>query len=173
LLGSLSKMVMGGVIFLEYENLMKTKPLTFLLALFFLISGSTTVNAKQKFGDYEGAIYVSNYDGDTITFNLPNRHPIIGKKISIRLNGIDTPEIKGKCEKEKYDAEQAREMVRDILKDAEKITLKNMQRGKYFRIASDVIVDGESLGNMLIEAGMAIRYDGRKKTHKWCNPINE
>ena len=173
MLGSLSKMVMGGVIFLEYENLMKTKPLTFLLALSFLISGSTTVNAKQKFGDYEGAIYVSNYDGDTITFNLPNLHPIIGKKISIRLNGIDTPEIKGKCEKEKYDAEQAREMVRDILKDAEKITLKNMQRGKYFRIASDVIVDGESLGNMLIEAGMAIRYDGRKKTHKWCNPINE
>ena len=164
---------MGGVIFLEYENLMKTKPLTFLLALSFLISGSTTVNAKQKFGDYEGAIYVSNYDGDTITFNLPNLHPIIGKKISIRLNGIDTPEIKGKCEKEKYDAEQAREMVRDILKDAEKITLKNMQRGKYFRIASDVIVDGESLGNMLVEAGMAIRYDGRKKTHKWCNPINE
>jgi len=173
LLGSLSKIVMGGVIFLEYENLMKTKPLTFLLALSFLISGSTTVNAKQKFGDYEGAIYVSNYDGDTITFNLPNLHPIIGKKISIRLNGIDTPEIKGKCEKEKYDAEQAREMVRDILKDAEKITLKNMQRGKYFRIASDVIVDGESLGNMLVEAGMAIRYDGRKKTHKWCNPINE
>ena len=79
MLGSLSKMVMGGVIFLEYENLMKTKPLTFLLALSFLISGSTTVNAKQKFGDYEGAIYVSNYDGDTITFNLPNLHPIIGK----------------------------------------------------------------------------------------------
>ena len=173
MLGSLSKMVMGGVIFLEYENLMKTKPLTFLLALSFLISGSTTVNAKQKFGDYEGAIYVSNYDGDTITFNLPNLHPIIGKKISIRLNGIDTPEIKGKCEKEKYDAEQAREMVRDILKDAEKITLKNMQRGNYFRIVSDVIVDGESLGDMLIEAGMAIRYDGRRKTHKWCNPVNE
>ena len=34
-------------------------------------------------------------------------------------------------------------------------------------LASDVIVDGEILGDMLIEAGMAIRYDGRKKTHKW------
>ena len=40
--------------------------------LTFLISGSTIVNAKQNFGDYEGAIYVRNYDGDTITFNLPN-----------------------------------------------------------------------------------------------------
>ena len=154
---------------------MKPKSLTFLLALtfLFLLVGSTTVNAKQKFGDYEGAIYVRNYDGDTITFNLPNLHPIIGKKIRVRLNGIDTPEIKGKCDKEKYDAEQAREMVGDILKDAEKITLKNMQRGNYFRIASDVIIDGESLGDILIEAGMAVRYDGGKKTHKWCDPINE
>ena len=59
----------------------ETKPLTFLLALTFLISGSTTVNAKQKFGDYEGTTYVRNYDGDTITFNLPNLHPIIRKKI--------------------------------------------------------------------------------------------
>ena len=56
---------------------MKPKSLTFLLVLtfLFLFAGSTTVNAKQKFGDYEGAIYVRNYDGDTITFNLPNLHP--------------------------------------------------------------------------------------------------
>ena len=146
----------------------ETKPLTFLLALTFLISGSTTVSAKPKFGDYEGAIYVRNYDGDTITFNLPNLHPIIGKKIRVRLNGIDTPEIKGKCDKEKYDAAQAREMVGDILKDVEKITLQNMQRGNYFRIASDVIVDGESLGDILIDSGMAVRYDGGKKNTSWC-----
>ena len=158
-----------------HNRLMKTKPLPFLLSLtfLFLFSGPTTVSAKQSFGDYEGAIYVRNYDGDTITFNLPNLHPIIGKKIRVRLNRVDTPEIKGKCDKEKYDAKQAREMVEDILKDAEKITLKNMQRGNYFRIASDVIVDGESLADMLIEAGMAIRYDGRKKTHEWCDPVNE
>ena len=59
-------------------------------------------------------------------------------------------------------------MVKDILKDAEQITLKNMERRKYFRIAADVIVDGESLADMLIEAGVAVRYDGGKKTHKWC-----
>ena len=59
-------------------------------------------------------------------------------------------------------------MVADILKDAEQITLKNMERGKYFRIAADVYVDGENLGDLLIEAGMAIRYNGGKKTHRWC-----
>ena len=40
--------------------------------------------------------------------------------------------------------------------------------GKYFRIAADVIVDGENLADVLVEAGMAVRYDGGKKTHKWC-----
>jgi micrococcal nuclease len=124
--------------------------------------------SAKSFGDYNNAVYIRNYDGDTITFNLPELHPIIGEKISIRVNGIDTPEIRGKCEKEKYDAKQAKEMVADILKDAEQIVLRNMERGKYFRIAADVIVDGENLGDMLIEAGMAVRYDGGKKNKNWC-----
>ena len=149
---------------------MKTKKLTFLLALtfLFLFGGSTTVNAKQKFGDYEEVIYVRNYDGDTITFNLPNLHPIIGNKIAIRVNGIDTPEIRGKCDKEKYDAEQAKGMVEEFLKDAERIDLKNMERGKYFRIVADVYADGENLAEALIDSGMAVRYDGGKKNARWC-----
>jgi micrococcal nuclease len=139
--------------------------------LFFLILPLLSLHSPaqaKSFGDFEGAVYVRNYDGDTITFNLPELHPIIGEKISIRINGIDTPEIKGKCEKEKYDAKQAQEMVADILKDAEQIVLRNMERGKYFRIAADVIVDGENLADMLVESGVAVKYDGGKKSHKWC-----
>ena len=122
----------------------------------------------ESYGDYQGAIYLQNYDGDTIRFDLPGYPPIAGDDIRVRVNGIDTPEINGKCEKEKYDAQQAKEMVADILKDAEKIELKNMERGKYFRIAADVFVDGENLADMLIEAGMAVRYDGGTKTKDWC-----
>ena len=99
---------------------------------------------------------------------LSGLHPIIGNKISIRVNGIDTPDIRGKCEKESYDAKQAKEMVADILKDADQIVLRNMERGKYFRIAADVIVDGENLADILIETGVAVRYDGGKKTKNWC-----
>jgi len=119
----------------------------------------------NSFGDFEGAVYVRNSDGDTITFNLPGPHPL---KISIRVNGIDTPEIKGKCEKEKYDAKQAQQMVADILKDAEQITLKNMEKGKYFEVAADVIVDGRNLAGMLIVAGVAVEYNGERKFKNWC-----
>lgn len=41
---------------MQYNGRMKTKSLTFLLALILLLSVSTIVNAKQKFGDYEGGI---------------------------------------------------------------------------------------------------------------------
>ena len=141
------------------------KKLAFLILPFLLLP---SYSLAKSFGDYEGAVYARNYDGDTVTFNLPELHPIIGEKISIRVNGIDTPEINGKCEKEKYDAQQAQQMVADILKGAEQTTLKNMERGKFFRIAADVFVDGENLADMLIGAGMAICYNGGKKTHKWC-----
>ena len=141
------------------------KKLVFLILPFLLLP---TLSFAKSYGDIQGAVYVRNYDGDTITFNLPGLHPIIGDKISIRVNGIDTPEIKGKCEKEKYDAQQTKEMVADILKDAETIDLKNIERGKYFRIMADVFVDGESLADELIEAGMAVAYDGGTKTKDWC-----
>ena len=133
-----------------------------------LLLCNTLHSYAESYGNYQGAIYLQNYDGDTIRFNLPGYPPIAGKDIRVRVNGIDTPEIKGKCKKEKYEAQQARDMVADILKGAEKITLRNMKRGKYFRIAADVIIDGENLADVLIEAGMAIKYDGGKKTHKWC-----
>ena len=135
------------------------KKLAILILPFLLLP---SYSLAKSFGDHQGAVYVRNYDGDTITFNLPGLHPIIGEKINICVNGIDTPEIRGKCEKEKYDAKQAKEMVTDILKDAEQIILRNMERGKYFRIAADVIVDGENLTDMMIEAGMAVSYDGGK-----------
>ena len=147
--------------------IIKTHQFILIVLILFLLT-ATSSHSEQSFGDYEGAIYVRNYDGDTITFNLPNLHPIIGKKIRVRLNGIDTPEIKGKCDKEKYNAKQAKDMVAEILKDAERIDLKNMRRGKYFRIAADVYVDGENLAEALIDSGMAVKYDGGEKNTRWC-----
>jgi hypothetical protein len=47
------------------------------------------------------------------------------------------------------------------------LSCQYLERGKYFRIAADVIVDGENLADLLIEAGMAVRYDGGKKTKNW------
>lgn len=126
-----------------------------------------TASAKS-YGDFEGAKYVRNYDGDTITFNLPGYPPIIGKKLGVRVNGIDTPEIKGECEKEKVLARIGKKLVANLFKGAQEINLKNMKRGKYFRIVADVIVDGRSVAAALIKNKLAVPYDGGTKTKDWC-----
>ena len=89
--------------------------------------------------------YVRNYDADTVTFNIPKVHPLLGKKVNIRVSGVDTPEIrtKNKCEKEK--ARNAKKLVANLFKHAKRIDLENIKRGKYFRIVADVIIDGKSL----------------------------
>jgi len=91
----------------------------------------------------------------------------VGKKISIRINRIDTPEIKGKSEKEKNLARTAKKLVNSLLKNAKVIELRNMQRGKYFRIVADVYYDGKNLGDILIRNNLAVPYDGGTKSKNW------
>ena len=48
------------------------------------------------------------YDGDTITVEA-YPWPGITANASVRVDGVDTPEIRGKCESEKRKAVEARE----------------------------------------------------------------
>ena len=111
--------------------------------------------------------YVRNYDGDTITVNIKNVHPLIGDEINIRIRGIDTPEIRGKCKYEKDLAYEAKYFVRDILLFAKKIDLINVERGKYFRIVADVYIDGKDIKDFLLDTGYIVMYNGGSKVN-WC-----
>lgn len=124
--------------------------------------------AKQTYGNAFVSEVVSIYDGDTFRVNLSGYSDIIGKNIPIRLNGVDTPEMRGKCEKEKQLARAAKQFTVAKLRAAKKIELRNMMRGKYFRIAADVFVDGQSLGQLLVSHGHAVKYDGGTKVKDWC-----
>jgi len=116
--------------------------------------------------------YLKNYDADTITVDIPGLHPLIGKKVSIRVSGVDTPEIrtKNKCEKEK--GRNAKKLVKSLLKNAKRIDLKNIKRGKYFRIVADVVIDGVNLTDYLVKNGLGYPYDGGTKTKiNWCKDV--
>ena len=64
---------------------------------------------------YLNVKYIANYDGDSITFDIPNAPPIVGKNMVIRLLGIDTPELrKSKCEQEKKIALLAKNRVHSL-----------------------------------------------------------
>lgn len=107
------------------------------------------------------------YDGDTITVNINEWPALLGHEIGIRVNGIDTPEIRGKCTSEKQKAREARDLVKRILANAEVIELRNLDRGKYFRVVADVYVDGQELSKRVLNANLAHEYHGGTKSG-WC-----
>lgn len=103
------------------------------------------------------------YDGDTITIasKLPfNDSPLY--RLSVRFNGIDTPEIKGKTEDEKNAAKSARDALSNLILN-KVVILKNIQSEKYGRILAEVYLDEVCLNEWMIQQRYAIKYDGGTK----------
>ena len=138
------------------------------LLLLTLCLGVFSVQAAPEYGTVSVSKVISVYDGDTFRVDIDSLSPIVGKNIRIRLNGVDTPEIQGKCQYEKDLAVKARDFVRNKLANAKEIKLTKLQRGKYFRVVADVMVDGVSLEKELLENKLAYKYTGGKKS-SWCN----
>ena len=127
------------------------------------------------------AEYVKNYDGDTVTvtltdladIDLDETYAVFWKNARVRVAGVDTPEVRTRCAAEKVRGKEAKAFVKDVLSNADHISLRNVKRGKYFRIVADIIINpGEptevNLKDLLIDSGRAVAYDGGKKTMDWC-----
>lgn len=76
---------------------MKSKLLLILTATLLFSNGSNA--ATQTYGNLTVTEVRSIFDGDTFKVHISGLHPIIGQSISIRVNGVDTPEMRGKCDK--------------------------------------------------------------------------
>ena len=137
-----------------------------ILILILLLPGAGFA-ANKAYGDIVITEVVSVYDADTFRVNIPGWPDIIGLRAPVRVLGIDAPEIRGKCESEKVAAKVARQFTVDMLANCKKIELRNIKRGKYFRILADVYIDDQSLSEALIESGHARPYDGGTRSG-WC-----
>jgi endonuclease YncB( thermonuclease family) len=113
-------------------------------------------------------------DGDTIALNVENEKPLIQKiGLSVRIRGIDTPEKgkKAKCDKERALAEQATKFVNELIgvMGQNELLLSKVRWDKFGgRIDAFVEVNGVDIGKSLIRRGLAVEYDGEKKTKDWC-----
>ena len=140
---------------------------------YYLLSGDAKEEATASVTSNENLFIltpdqvVDVYDGDTFKIDLPSMHPLFGDDLSIRLLGVDTPEMRGTTDEVKALAMQAQQLTEKALKGASKIELRNPQRGKYFRIVSEVWIDGESLADMLKKKGLAKDYDGEGTRPEW------
>jgi len=123
--------------------------------------------AERTYGSLRIKEIVKVYDGDTFTVTVRKVHPLIGDSISIRVRGIDTPEIRGGSCKDK--ALKARNYFIQRLEESKKIKLRNVARGKYFRIVADVYLDGVNIADEMILLGLAKPYDGGTKINWSCD----
>jgi endonuclease YncB( thermonuclease family) len=115
---------------------------------------------------------ISVYDGDTMRVNLtsPKGLPdLISKNVSIRFDGIDTPEIRGNSRRLTKIAKEAKAYTEKRLREGNIIILTRVQRGKYFRILAEVEVDGSNLNQELLDKGLAKPYFGGSKIGLWDN----
>lgn len=108
-------------------------------------------------------------DGDTLRAEMPAL-PDQLKKVSIRIMGVDTPEIHGKCENEKNRANEAKNFLIKKFNETKNISYRWLEWDKYGgRILAEVFFDGKDIGQMMIDTGYAVPYHGEKKQQIWCS----
>ena len=96
-------------------------------------------------------------DGDTIIVNIHEWPPEIGEEMRVRLAYIDAPEMKGECIGKALEAKRFLEFV-----EGKEVMLKNVKKGKYFRLVSEVWYGGVDMGELMVGMGYVVRYgDGR------------
>lgn len=97
-------------------------------------------------------------DGDTFWY----------RGVKVRIADIDTPELSPpRCEAERVKGEAAKRRLRALL-EAGPFSLEHIGRDedRYGRKLRVVRRGGVSLGDMLIDEGLARRWDGAR--HPWC-----
>lgn len=105
-------------------------------------------------------------DGDTLRARV-EVWPGVEVVTAVRLIGIDTPELRGKCPAERAAAQAAKARLADLVARGQ-ITIENIQPDKYAgRIDGLVRVDGRSIAEQLVTEGLARPYVGGAR-QGWC-----
>ena len=114
------------------------------------------------------AEYLSNYDGDTITFMIDLGFKTF-QKVRVRLSKVDTEEIRNMKDSVAEKIElgfKAKNFVQEALSTAEMITIQTIKdkTGSFGRYLADVLYIPKgtnqevSLSKVLLNEGLAVEY---------------
>jgi endonuclease YncB( thermonuclease family) len=120
----------------------------------------------EKFAGPVSARVVEVIDGDTFRAEA-NVWPGHIVRVSIRVRGIDAPEMHARCTAERIAARTARSILAELLGPSALIS--NIAGAKYYgRVLADVRThDGVAVADRLIALGLARPYSGGRRAG-WC-----
>ncbi len=140
--------------------------ITLILILSFSFYGTSFADEIRIKLPKSKILYV--YDGDTFFIRCKFCK---GKRIGVRIKGVDTPEIYGKCDKERDGAIKSRVFTNLKINQGKEIYLvvDDKKQFDYFgRILARVEIDGIDLGGEIILNGFGVIYIN-KRFDRWCD----
>ena len=89
---------------------------------------------------------------------------VIGKDIAVKIDGIKPPLIAAtEARPNKFFELQAIKFLERAFAKAQSVRLENIKRGRSFSIVADVIVDSNSVADLMITEGLARRHVGAQE----------
>lgn len=110
-------------------------------------------------------------DGDTVVFKASFLPAPLKPELALRVFGVDTPEkgFRAKCPGEAQRGEAASAFTKKAVANSKTHQVYLMDWDKFGgRVLGDLLLDGQSLRQMLIANGYAREYFGEAK-QSWCN----
>lgn len=103
-------------------------------------------------------------DGDTVDVDIDLGFGVWMRGERVRLYGIDTPESRTRDQVEKKYGLMAKNFLKNTLAH-EDVVLKTHKdaTGKFGRILGELLIDGESVNQLMIENHHAVGYFGQSK----------
>lgn len=123
-------------------------------------------DCKRFIPDIQYAKVVKVYDGDTIT--IACKYPKNSKNLyrfSVRLAGIDAPEMNADSFIERVEANISKEQLHSLVYN-ETVRLDNIRTEKYGRLLADVYIRDLHVNSWLLENNYAVPYFGGTKNKK-------
>ncbi|HET9903615.1 MAG TPA: thermonuclease family protein [Xanthobacteraceae bacterium] len=129
--------------------------------------GAAARTAEAALASYPAEV-VAVTDGDTFAARV-HVWPGIEVSTKVRLRGIDTPELRARCEREKILAALARERLTAILAEGA-VRLSDVSPDKYGGrvVASAATGRTPDVGDALLALGVARPYTGGRRG-SWCD----
>ena len=130
---------------------------------------ATDATARDEISGPVSAEILRVVDGDTLLVEA-QPWPQQTMEVYVRIRGIDAPELKSKCEALRAAGQDARQALEALAAQSSRVQLTRISGDKYFgRIVADVILlDGHSVADGLLLAGLVRTYDGGRKPREAC-----